>query len=236
MTAVVKSDGTLETFDGAKLEASLYRVGAGDHTARRIRQTIQDSLAPGSSTEEIYKRAMTMLKQEARPAAARYSLRRALFEFGPTGHPFEDFVAEIFKTEGWEVEWRKLIPGRCVMHEVDVYAKRGGEYLAAELKYHNDPRFKTDVKVALYVKDDVEFQGEIVSAIRVRSKLPGTQAPALEDLSSLTFEETVYRIDHASSLKEIGALMTHGIELNCTPEQLATLKEAKESRINALMQ
>ncbi|MEK9160788.1 MAG: ATP cone domain-containing protein [Patescibacteria group bacterium] len=158
MTAVVKSDGTLETFDGAKLEASLYRVGAGDHTARRIRQTIQDSLAPGSSTEEIYKRAMTMLKQEARPAAARYSLRRALFEFGPTGHPFEDFVAEIFKTEGWEVEWRKLIPGRCVMHEVDVYAKRGGEYLAAELKYHNDPRFKTDVKVALYVKarfDDI---------------------------------------------------------------------------------
>mgnify|MGYP001558755943 CR=1 FL=1 len=91
-------------------------------------------------------------------------------------------------------------------------------------------------KVALYVKDDVEFQGEIVSAIRVRSKLPGTQAPALEDLSSLTFEETIYRLDHASSLKEIGALMTHGIELNCTPEQLTMLKDAKESRITALMQ
>lgn len=158
MTDIVKSDGTLELFDGAKLEASLRRSGAGDHTARRIRQTIQDSIAPGASTEEIYRRAMTMLKQEARPAAARYALRRALFEFGPTGHPFEDFVAEVFKSEGWEVEWRKLIPGKCVMHEVDIYAKRGGEYLAAELKYHNDPSYKTDVKTALYVKarfDDI---------------------------------------------------------------------------------
>ncbi len=158
MTEIVKADGTTESFDGAKLEASLRRVGAGDHAARRIRQTIQDSIALGSSTEEIYRRAITMLKREVKPAAARYSLRRALFEFGPSGHPFEDFVAEIFKTEGWEVEWRKLVPGKCVMHEVDVYAHRNGESLAAELKYHNDPSYKTDVKVALYVKarfDDI---------------------------------------------------------------------------------
>jgi hypothetical protein len=41
---------------------------------------------------------------------------------------------------------------------VDVYASRGGECLAAELKYHNDPGYKTDIKVALYVKarlDDI---------------------------------------------------------------------------------
>jgi len=158
MTDILKADGTVEPFDGSKLEASLRRVGAGEHTARRIRQTIQDSVAPGSSTDEIYRRAITMLKTEARPAAARYSLRRALFELGPTGHPFEDFVAEIFRTEGWEVEWRKMIPGKCVMHEVDVYATRGEEHLAAELKYHNDPGYKTDVKTALYVKarfDDI---------------------------------------------------------------------------------
>lgn len=99
-----------------------------------------------------------MLRREARPAAARYSLRRALFDLGPTGHPFEDFIAQLFKKEGWTVEWRKNIPGKCVSHEVDVYATRNGEYLAAELKYHNDPGYKTDVKIALYVKarfDDI---------------------------------------------------------------------------------
>ena len=91
-------------------------------------------------------------------------------------------------------------------------------------------------KIALYVKDDVEYAGEIVSAIRVRSKLPG--APAVvngEDYSTLTFEETVYRIDHAESLKEIGALMLHGVSLRVPIEQMNTLTEAKNSRVNALM-
>jgi hypothetical protein len=155
---IIKADGTTESFDPAKLEASLRRAGAGDATAKRIRSTIESSVARSASTKEIYTRAFTMLRHEAKPVAARYSLRRALFEFGPSGHPFEDFVAELFKAEGWNVEWRKTIAGKCVPHEVDVYAERNGEYLAAELKYHNDPNYKTDVKVALYVKarfDDI---------------------------------------------------------------------------------
>jgi hypothetical protein len=99
-----------------------------------------------------------MLRKEERAVAARYSLRRALFELGPSGHPFEDFISALFVKEGWTVEWRKTIPGKCISHEVDVYAKKGTEHLAAELKYHNDPNYKTDIKVALYVKarfDDI---------------------------------------------------------------------------------
>jgi hypothetical protein len=155
---IIKADGTIEAFDGTKLETSLRKAGASERTAERIRRTIEASISTAAESHEIYKRAFQMLRQEARPAAARYSLRRALFEFGPTGHPFEDFVAEIFKKEGWLVEGRRMIPGKCVPHEVDVYATRAGEYLAAELKYHNDPGYKTDVKVALYVKarfDDI---------------------------------------------------------------------------------
>ncbi|MGE5540891.1 MAG: ATP cone domain-containing protein [Bacillota bacterium] len=155
---IVKTDGTVEPFDGMKLEWSLRRAGASTHAAERIRHTIEASIAPGAQTQEIYKRAFQMLRRDARPAAARYSLRRALFEFGPSGHPFENYVAELFKKEGWDVEYRRVIPGKCVSHEVDVYAKREGEFLAAELKYHNDPSYKTDVKVALYVKarfDDI---------------------------------------------------------------------------------
>jgi hypothetical protein len=155
---IVKSDGTVEPFNGDKLEESLRMSGASDQTASRIRRTIEVSIAPSARTNEIYRRAFTMLRQDAREAAARYSLRRALFEFGPSGHPFENYVSELFKAEGWNVEYRRLIPGKCVTHEVDVYATRGSETLAAELKYHNDPGYKTDVKVALYVKarfDDI---------------------------------------------------------------------------------
>jgi hypothetical protein len=155
---IIKADGSIELFDGQKLQASLERAGSGEHTAERIRATIEASIGSQAGTHEIYKRAFQMLRQDTRAAAARYSLRRALFELGPTGHPFEDFVALMFEKEGWKVEWRKMIAGKCVTHEVDVYATRNGEYLAAELKYHNDPNYKTDLKIALYVKarfDDI---------------------------------------------------------------------------------
>ncbi|HEV7121537.1 MAG TPA: ATPase [Candidatus Paceibacterota bacterium] len=158
MPDIVKADGTLEKFVPEKLEESLRRAGAGAGAAEKIRRTIETSIAPGSESNDIYRRAFQMLRQEGRAAAARYSLRRALFEFGPSGHPFEDFVGELFKKEGWSIETRRLIPGKCVTHEVDVYATRGSETLAAELKYHNDPGYKTDVKIALYVKarfDDI---------------------------------------------------------------------------------
>ena len=160
--SIVKADGTVERFDPEKLMLSLKRSGAGSHTAERIAETITSSVGFEVSSSEIYTKAFAMLRREARPAAARYALRRALLEFGPSGHPFEDFVAELFIAEGWQVERRKIIKGKCVEHETDMYATRNGpngvETIAAELKYHNDAFYKTDLKTALYVKarfDDI---------------------------------------------------------------------------------
>lgn len=157
---IVKADGTEEVFDPVRLVASLRRSGAGAFTAENIAETITATVVPGMSSKEIYTRAFTMLRKESRPIAARYTLRRALLELGPTGHPFEDFVSHLFRAEGWQVETRKMIQGHCVLHEVDFYASHPQKdtFLAAELKYHNDPNYKTDLKVALYVKsrfDDI---------------------------------------------------------------------------------
>lgn len=157
-STIVKADGTVEPFDPAKLVSSLTRAGATARSAERIAHIILQSASTTVSSTEVYRKAFSMLRREARPAAARYALRRALLELGPSGHPFEDFVAEIFKAEGWTVEWRKIMQGRCVPHEMDIFATRGEEIIAGELKYHNDAFYKTDVKVALYVKarlDDV---------------------------------------------------------------------------------
>jgi hypothetical protein len=151
---IVKADGSNETFDQKRLVTSLKRSGASEFSAEKIANTITETVAPGTSSKEIYTRAFTLLRQEARPVAARYALRRALLELGPSGHPFEDFVSHLYRAEGWQVETRKIIKGKCVSHEVDFYASHKGqnEFLAAELKYHNDPGYKTDLKVALYVK------------------------------------------------------------------------------------
>ena len=157
---IIKADGSKEAFDPVRLTVSLQRAGAGAHTAERIAETIARTVVAGASSKEVYARAFTLLRKEARPVAARYSLRRALLELGPTGHPFEDFVSHLFRAEGWQVETRKMIRGKCVTHEVDFYASHPEQntFLAAELKYHNDPGYKTDLKVALYVKsrfDDI---------------------------------------------------------------------------------
>jgi Restriction endonuclease len=158
MTEIIKTDGSVEEWNPKKLMGSLRRAGATDATAERICRTIESSIAPSEQSELIYRRAFSMLRREGRAAAARYSLRRGLFELGPTGHPFEDFVAQLFISEGWTVLPRQVLQGKCVTHEVDIQAVRGKERLAGELKYHNDPGYKTDVKVALYVKarlDDI---------------------------------------------------------------------------------
>lgn len=160
MPIINKADGSSEIFSPERLVISLERSGAGPHTAQRIAETITGTVAPGTSSKEIYTRAFALLRREARPVAARYALRRALFELGPSGHPFEDFVSHLYKAEGWQVETRKTIQGKCVAHEVDFYASHPQEntFMAAELKYHNDPGYKTDLKIALYVKsrfDDI---------------------------------------------------------------------------------
>jgi hypothetical protein len=157
---IIKADGSKEIFDQRRLALSLERSGAKSFAAERIAQLVTDTVAPGTSSKEVYARAFALLRREARPVAARYALRRALLELGPSGHPFEDFISHLYRIEGWEVETRKIMRGKCVFHEVDFYAshKDKNEFLAAELKYHNDPGYKTDLKVALYVKsrfDDI---------------------------------------------------------------------------------
>lgn len=157
---ISKADGSSEIFNPTRLAVSLQRAGAPPYAATRIAETITDTVVPGVSSKEIYGRAFALLRREARPVAARYALRRALLELGPSGHPFEDFISHLYRAEGWQVETRKILKGKCVSHEVDFYASHTAqnEFLAAELKYHNDPGYKTDLKVALYVKsrfDDI---------------------------------------------------------------------------------
>lgn len=160
LPTIIKADGSSEIFDPARLIVSLERSGAGAYAAERIAHIITSTVTPGSSSREVYTRAFALLRKEARPVAARYALRAALMELGPTGHPFEDFISHLYRAEGWQVETRKMIKGNCVTHEVDLYASHPEQnmFLAAELKYHNDPSYKTDLKVALYVKsrfDDI---------------------------------------------------------------------------------
>jgi len=149
---VLKADGSREFFDSGKLEQSLRRTGVSENTVNRISDHIQAELINDMSTSDIYRHAFSLLAQSQRGAAVRYSLRRALAGLGPSGFPFEDYMAELFKARGWQAETGRTFKGKCVPHEVDVVAWKKDELVMAEVKFHNELGYKTDLKVALYVK------------------------------------------------------------------------------------
>lgn len=159
---ITKEDGTTEEFLPIKLEQSLLRSGAEPTMVDKILRTIVEDLEKGvcdpetgggtCEVNQIYQKAFSMLKQMSVSAAARYSLRRSIMEFGPTGFPFEEYVAEIYRAKGFEAVTDQMVLGKCVPHEVDMVAWNKDKLVMAEIKYHNEQAGKTDLKAALYVK------------------------------------------------------------------------------------
>lgn len=156
---IIKADGVRELFDREKLLRSLRKIGTEKETAETIVSKIEADLTEGNTTREIYKKAFTLLKKHQRPIALRYSLKRAIAELGPSGFPFEKFVAEIFKAQGYQAVTDQIAMGTCVPHEVDVVAYNDQELIMTEAKFHTDFSTHSDLKVALYIKarfDDLQ--------------------------------------------------------------------------------
>ncbi|OGG72764.1 hypothetical protein A3A38_03075 [Candidatus Kaiserbacteria bacterium RIFCSPLOWO2_01_FULL_53_17] len=150
---ITKADGEQEPFDPRKLDTSLMHAGAASAVRTDIVAHIERELVGGMRTEDIYAHAFKLLREEGTPAvAARYSVKRAVFALGPSGFPFEQFIAEILRAHGWKARTGVAMTGRCAPHEVDVLAEKGERHIGIEAKFHNEAGGKTDVKDALYVK------------------------------------------------------------------------------------
>jgi len=91
-----------------------------------------------------------LLRQSEAPAAARYSLRRALFSLGPTGFPFEKFLGRLFELEGYKAKTGVDLQGKCAVHEIDIAAYKDTHSFIGEAKFHARPGIKTDLQVAMY--------------------------------------------------------------------------------------
>jgi hypothetical protein len=148
---VTKASGEKEPFDAEKLRRSLRRAGADENIIDQILQDLMSQWTEGISTKSIFKRAFKMLKRQHRPSAARYTLKQAMFDFGPSGFPFEDFFAEVLKSQGFEVRTRQLLPGACVQHEVDVVAESADTLIWVECKYHPMAGSVSNIKIPLYI-------------------------------------------------------------------------------------
>ncbi|WGF94149.1 ATP cone domain-containing protein [Aequorivita marisscotiae] len=161
---VIKHSGERSQFSIDKLKSSLRKSGADEALVAEIANNVRDELYQGISTKEIYNRAFALLKKKKRGYASKYKLKKAIYELGPTGFPFEKFVAAILFYSGYEVRIGQFLQGKCVTHEVDVVAHNNGIYVVAECKFHSDEGRNCNVKIPLYIhsryRDILNFYGD----------------------------------------------------------------------------
>ena len=148
---IIKASGEKAKFSLNKLRRSLKRTGANNAIIDQIINVVRDELYQGISTKEIYNRAFALLKKNQPFYASKYKLKKAIYELGPTGFPFEHFVSAILKNEGYETTTDRVLQGICVTHEIDVVAHKNDETTIIECKFHGEQGLKCNVKVPLYI-------------------------------------------------------------------------------------
>ncbi len=149
---VKKGNGDKVIFDREKLKQALSFSGAAPEEQEKIALMVESRIYDGIPTKRIYQMAFDLLKKESYRNAGRYKLKNAIMEMGPTGFPFEVFVGKIFETMGYEVETGVIVQGKCVQHEVDVIARKPGEMIMIECKFHMESSSKSGVQVPLYIQ------------------------------------------------------------------------------------
>lgn len=148
---IIKANGERVKFSSSKLKKSLIRSGADASTVSSILEEIGNELYPGISTKEVYNRAFALLKSSKGAYASRYKLKKAIYELGPTGYPFEKYIGRILESEAYEVLLNQIVKGKCVQHEVDVVAIKDSFRNLIECKFHSEEGRNCDVKIPLYI-------------------------------------------------------------------------------------
>ena len=147
---VIKADGRRERFNKLKIINSLQRVGIAEAQAKTMASELQSKFPGVVQSDYIFQELIGRLSRIDSTVAARYNLRRAIMHLGPSGYPFEKYVGRILAELGYETKTNLFLKGNCVMHEVDVIARKERTHYLIECKYHNTPGARSDVKVALY--------------------------------------------------------------------------------------
>lgn len=148
---IIKANGEETSYEPEKIVRSLERAGASQEIIQGVLSETEKELFDGIHTKAMYKIVFKNLKKLSHSTAGKYNLKNAIMEFGPTGFPFENFIAALFEAEGYQTLTDQIVQGHCVQHEVDVVAEKDNNHFMMECKFHGTPGNICDVKHALYV-------------------------------------------------------------------------------------
>lgn len=217
---VIKATGEVEPFSEEKVISSLVSAGADQALAQEIVSRVKPRLYNNIPTFEIYSTVMEILRKRKKDIAERYSLKKSIMDLGPTGYPFEKYVAGVLQAMGHKTEVNKIIQGKCVSHEIDIVAQDKEKYMI-ECKFHSLSGGRTDVKVALYTYArflDVKEKGKFglpwlitntkvtqevkTYAICVGMKVTAWDYPEEESLNEMIDNSGLYPVTAMTSLSE----------------------------------
>lgn len=148
---IVKASGDKVLFSEEKLRSSLKRSGADDKLINQILTLVKEELYDGITTREVYNRAYSFLRRNKPVFASKYKLKKAIYELGPTGFPFERFLSAVLIYSGYKTRVGKSVTGKCVNHEIDVIAEKNGSIIIIECKFHGEQGRNCNVKIPLYI-------------------------------------------------------------------------------------
>lgn len=179
---------------------------------------------------------------------------------GPTGFPFEKFVAGLLQNYGYKTKVGKVIRGKCVDHEIDIVAEKDGKRCMVECKYHNALGIYTDLKVALYTHarfldlgDDFDqawlvCNTKLTIAARKYAKCAGLKImswryPREESLERMIEEKKLYPITILRSVKgfakdrlfQVGIMLAKDL-LDYGFERLKKMTELPRDKLNKIME
>lgn len=229
MVSIIKSTGEREPFDEQKVRNSIKRIGIADSQKEEVVEHVKSKLYEGIPTSEIYHHISEFLDRTHPYARAKYSLKKAVMQLGPTGYPFEDFVASLLAYQGYTTTVRQIVKGKCITHEIDVIAKKAQENIMVEAKFHNAQGIKTNVHVAMYTWarfEDVKTLNGFNKAMLVTNTKITTDAVSYAQCNGLDVLSWSYPVE--SGLKDL-------IErFNLTP--ITALGSLSNSQKQALIQ
>ncbi|MDD5750633.1 MAG: hypothetical protein PHU56_03225 [Candidatus Pacebacteria bacterium] len=176
---VVNARGEREPFSFQKVERSAMMAGASEQAAHQIAHSIQKWARDNVKTGDIFRQVRKRLDKHHPSFALRFSLKQAMRALGPTGFPFEKYVASLLKSTGYGVKLSQYISGRCLNdYEIDFLAERDSILKFGECKYRNQAGACIDQEIALAnyarfldIKGGGFCEGKVKSGLTAKSIL-----------------------------------------------------------------
>jgi ATP cone domain/Restriction endonuclease len=169
---VKKADGTRQTFEREKIVRTCLRMGASVQVASQVADKVEARIYDGISTAAILQMILRFMRRQKPDVRNLFDLRKGLSLMVPKPE-FEVFVRSLLSSKGFEVSPNELLVGKCVLHEVDGIAKRGGVTYFVEAKHHVNYHALTGLDESRIARAILEDVGEGFALGRSGSKIDG---------------------------------------------------------------